>query len=115
MVMVGALAGMYFGKSMNADLDPRLEAENGGDPVDRFELGRDSYAKGAIRVDPRQNVPMRNDATELGVVKDGARVLVPYEPARQKERADAEADEAWQNESFPEIENPDDFHYFDED
>ncbi len=112
-MLAGGFLGMWFGDSLRGSIFGNLGDERMADPVERYELGRDSFNKGRVKVDPSHNIPMRNEATEFGIVRNGARVLVPYEPARAKERADNMAAQQWQDYQFPDIENRDDFHYYD--
>lgn len=113
LVVAGSFVGILFGDSLRGRIYDSLASDAPSDPVERYELGRDSFNKGRVKVDPKHNIQMRNDATEFGVVRDGARVLVPYEPARAKDRAEIMAQQEWQNYTYPAIENPDSFHYYD--
>jgi len=89
LLVVGAMLTGFGAAQLVAAPNPRLSiAVQAADPVARYGLGRD-----ATRVDaPAEPAPPAvlawNDAPspEPGTYRHGARVLVPYEPARKRER-----------------------------
>ena len=98
----GALVGSLMGDMVNDGARAKLGDGSDADPVERFELGRDAYNDTpSARAAPRRRVVTApNEIEEVGSYRNGRRLLAPYEPARQRERAANRRAEEWQDSYF---------------
>lgn len=108
--VIGGAAGWYAGTYLGTDLgqDKLADAQSS---AERFDLGRDSYTFQSRSTTPVREAAPAAQNTTLGEMRNGARLLVPNEPARKKQRSKLEADTAtqenWRDENFPAIEEED--------
>lgn len=101
-IATGLMSGMALGHITEESMHPRLPASAPVDPVERFGLGQNAYKttnppNRAIR---GANPEYADANNEIGRYVNGARVLVPYEPARKIDRVRLERLQAWNDENF---------------
>ncbi|VAV87959.1 hypothetical protein MNBD_ALPHA04-221 [hydrothermal vent metagenome] len=105
-IAIGALGGLLLGNEMKAeiaavDVSPPPPPS---DPVERFELGQNSYASPKVKKRPSYSAAGKNQNLEYGKKKNGKRVLVVGESALKKERQQSEQDQRdidkWHDEYF---------------
>lgn len=96
------LSGMALGHATEQSMHPRLATNPPADPVERFSLGQNAFAMPRVNVRLTGNQPPAygHASYEIGRYEKGARVLVPFEPARKIERLRLERLQAWNDESF---------------
>lgn len=101
-ILVALGSGMVLGHVTEESMTPRLSANLPPDPVERFGLGQNAF-----ETDTPHIVPVRSETRPyaeanhiVGRRVNGARVLVPFEPARKVDRMRLEGLQSWNEESF---------------
>ncbi len=104
-IAIGALGGLLLGNEMKAEISSvNISPPPPGDPVERFELGQNSYAPPKVKKRPSYSTVGEDQNFEYGRMKNGKRVLVAGESALKKERQQTEQEqsdiEKWHDEYF---------------
>ncbi|WP_417619789.1 hypothetical protein [Parasphingorhabdus sp.] len=109
-ISMALMSGLALGHVTEKSMNPRLSAEPPADPVERFGLGQNAYeTTNAYREPIRAQGPEYAEASyEIGRYVDGARVLLPFEPARKTDRIRLERLQSWNDENFGSAVNLDD-------
>lgn len=101
-VSLAMLSGLALGHATEQSMHPRLSASLPADPVERFGLGQNAYdtRNASLSVPPAQPADYADASYEIGQYRNGARILIPAEPARKIERLRLERLQAWNDETF---------------
>jgi|GEM_PF-992327 len=96
------LSGMGLGDLTRQSMHARLSASPPADPVERYALGQNAYKTPRItaRTTSAQPADYADASYEIGRYKNGARILMPEEPARKADRLRMERLQDWNEQSF---------------
>ncbi|NRD89710.1 hypothetical protein C8024_09975 [Sphingopyxis sp. BSNA05] len=96
------MAGMALGDLTRQAMHARLSVPPPVDPVERYALGQNAYEMPHVRTrtSPAQPAQYNDAGYEIGRYENGARILVPEEPARKRDRLRMERLQAWNDENF---------------
>tara|TARA_R110002126_G_scaffold44671_7_gene127079 strand:+ start:11704 stop:12282 length:579 start_codon:yes stop_codon:yes gene_type:complete len=96
------LSGMGLGDLTRQSMHARLSASPPADPVERYALGQNAYKTPRItaRKANAQSADYADASYEIGRYENGARILMPEEPARRADRLRMERLQDWNEQSF---------------
>ena len=101
-VSLALVSGMAMGHVTEQSMHARLSASPPADPVERYALGQNAYdtTNPPLRTARVQQGDYADAGYEIGRYENGARILMPAEPARKIERVRLERLQDWNEQSF---------------
>jgi hypothetical protein len=101
-VSLALMSGLGLGHVTEQSMHPRLSANLPADPVERYALGQNAFAMPEVNIKmARAPSPQYGEVGhQTGRYVNGARVLMPAEPARKIDRLRLERLQAWNDENF---------------